>query len=147
MSRPGSSLPPPPVARWLVHLGLLPFVSGALLVWLVHPEVQPHVTLALAGHAAVVLSFLGGVQWGLAVRQPVPSPVPCTWGVVLAGVAWVAVVMPPYAGLVVLGAMQLLACLVDRRLYPGLGARGWLVLRFRLAAVASLSCFLAAAGV
>ena len=41
----------------------------------------------------------------------------------------------------------LLACyLVDRRLYPLQGVGHWLTLRFRLSAVASLSCFLGAAG-
>jgi len=41
----------------------------------------------------------------------------------------------------------LIACyVVDRRVYPQLGAADWLTLRFRLTAVASLSCFLAAAG-
>jgi len=34
---------------------------------------------------------------------------------------------------------------VDRKLYPTIGASGWLTLRFRLTVVSSLSCFLAAA--
>ncbi len=42
---------------------------------------------------------------------------------------------------------MLIACyLMDRRLYPLLGVADWLTLRFRLTLVASLSCFLAAAG-
>ena len=136
-----------PAAVTLGYAGLLPFVLGALLVWLVHPEVQPYVTLSLAGYGAVVLSFLGGIQWGLAFRQQVPSPAPYAWGAVPPLGAWVAVVMPAYAGLVVLGAMLVASYLVDRRLYPALGARAWLVPRLRLTALASLCCFLAAAGV
>ena len=135
-----------PAALRLRYAGLLPFIAGAALVWLVYPEVQPYVTLSLAAYAAVVLSFLGGIHWGLAFRQEVPSPGPYAWGVVPSLVAWVGVVMPAYAGLVVLGAMLVITYLVDRRLYPRLGARAWLVLRFRLTAVASLCCFLAAAG-
>jgi hypothetical protein len=68
------------------------------------------------------------------------------WGVVPSLVAWVAVMMPPYAGLVVLGVMLVVCYLVDRRVYPLHGAAGWLTLRFRLTAVASLSCFIGAAG-
>jgi hypothetical protein len=68
------------------------------------------------------------------------------WGVVPSLGAWVAVVMPPYAGLIVLGAMLVACYLVDRRVYPVQGAAGWLTLRFRLTAVASLSCFIGAAG-
>jgi hypothetical protein len=93
-----------------------------------------------------VLSFLGGIHWGLAMRQVAPPPRVLWWGVVPSLVAWPAAVMPPDAGLVVLGLM-LLACYgVDRRLYPLLGASGWLTLRFRLSAVAALACFIGAAG-
>jgi hypothetical protein len=61
-------------------------------------------------------------------------------------VAWVALVMPPSAGLLVLGAMLIVCYAVDRRLYVAHGLQRWLLLRFRLSAVAALSCFLAAAG-
>jgi hypothetical protein len=61
-------------------------------------------------------------------------------------VAWPALVMPPSAGLVVLGAMLVACYLVDRRIYPHAGVATWLKLRFRLSLVASLSCFLGAAG-
>jgi hypothetical protein len=61
-------------------------------------------------------------------------------------VAWVAVVMPPEAGLVVAGVMLVVCYLVDRRVYAVHGLARWLTLRFRLSAVAALSCFLGAAG-
>ena len=61
-------------------------------------------------------------------------------------IAWVGVVMPPYAGLVVLGVALIGCYLVDRRVYPRHGAAAWLTLRFRLTVVASLSCFVGAAG-
>ena len=61
-------------------------------------------------------------------------------------VGWLAVLMPPQAGLVVHGAMLAVCYAVDRRVYPVQGAAHWLTLRFRLSAVAALSCFLAAAG-
>jgi hypothetical protein len=68
------------------------------------------------------------------------------WGVIPSLVAWPAVMMPPASALVI-HALMLLACYaVDRRLYPRLGAAAWLTLRFRLSAVASLSCFIGAAG-
>ncbi|HWP20347.1 MAG TPA: DUF3429 domain-containing protein [Burkholderiaceae bacterium] len=137
---------PNPVALKLGHAGLLPFVLGAVLVWLVHAEAQPYASLMLAGYGAVVLSFLGGIHWGLGFRQRVPSPAPYVWGTIPALVAWVAVVMPPYAGLVVLGVMLIVCYLVDRRAYPRHGLSAWLTLRFRLTAVASFSCFLGAAG-
>jgi hypothetical protein len=138
-----------PLALRLAYAGLIPFVLGALLVWLLagyQAEAHAFVTLALSCYAALIISFLGGIHWGLGMRQSVPSPQPFVWGVLPALLAWVAVVMPPYAGLVLHGVLLVLCYLVDRRSYPALGAGAWLTLRFRLSAVAALSCFLAAAG-
>ena len=144
-----ASTPDTPALR-LGYAGLLPFVLGALLVWTVRADVQPYVALALSAYAAVVLSFLGGIHWGLAMRQSQPAPAGpdwgLTWGVVPSLVAWAAVLMPPDAGLVILGAMLIVSYAVDRRLYPAHGAAGWLTLRFRLSAVAAFCCFIGAAG-
>jgi hypothetical protein len=133
-------------ARWLSHLGLLPFVLGALLVWVVNAEAHPYATLALSAYAGVIVSFLGGIHWGLAFRMTAPPATLFIWGVVPSLVAWLAVMMPASAGLVVHGVMLLVCYAVDRRVYPGQGAAQWLVLRFRLSTVASFSCFLGAAG-
>ena len=172
------STPPDSTAQRLAYAGLLPLVSGALLVWAVHDEVQAYVALALSAYAAVLLSFLGGIHWGFAMRQPQlhpqlqqqppshPQPQPqsqlqsqpqaqppprqatalLVWGVVPSLVAWPAALMPPRGGLVILGLMLVVCYAVDRRLYPAQGAAAWLTLRFRLSAVAALSCFLGAAG-
>ena len=133
-------------ARLLGHLGLLPFVGGAALVWVVNAEAQPYATLALAGYAAVIVSFLGGIHWGVALRQTAPAASLFIWGVLPSLVAWLAVMMPASAGLVVQGVMLVACYAVDRRVYPQQGLAHWLTLRFRLSAVAALSCFLGAAG-
>ena len=137
---------PPAWALRLGYAGLLPFVTGTLLVWLVRAEAHPYVTLGLSAYAAVIVSFLGGIHWGLAMRQADPPPALFTWGVVPSFPAWVAVMMPPSAGLVIHGVMLLVCYAVDRRVYPAQGAGHWLTLRFRLSAVAALCCFLGAAG-
>jgi hypothetical protein len=138
--------PPSPVALRLAYAGLIPFVFGALLLWVVRPDAHPYVAAALSGYGAVVISFLGGIHWGFGFAQSQPAPRLFVWAVVPSLVAWVAVVLPPYAGLVVQGAMLVACYLVDRRVYPLNGAAKWLTLRFRLSAVASLSCFIGAAG-
>lgn len=139
-------MPLNPQALRLGYLGILPFALGALLVWLVREDAHPYVTASLSAYAAVVISFLGGIHWGLGFRQAVPNPQPYVWGVVVSAVAWVGAMMPAYAGLVVQGVMLIVCYLVDRRTYPALGAGAWLTLRFRLSAAAALSCFLGAAG-
>ena len=145
---PTLSSPPDTAAQRLAYAGLIPFVAGALLVWAVRDDVQAYVALALSAYAAVVLSFLGGIHWGFAMRQlqTRPSTAALVWGVVPSLVAWPAAVMPPRGGLVILGLMLVVCYAVDRRLYPAQGAAAWLTLRFRLSAVAALSCFLGAAG-
>lgn len=141
-----AAVPLPSAARRLGYAGLVPFVAGAALVWLVHEDLRPGVALGLSGYAAVIVSFLGGIHWGLAMRHAEPPTVLLAWGIVPSLVAWLAVVMAADAGLVILGAMLLACYAVDRRLYPAQGVAHWLLLRFRLSSVAGLSCFVAAAG-
>lgn len=139
-----AAAPIPAIASRLGHAGLLPFVLGAALVWIVWPDVQPYVSASLSAYAAVVVSFLGAVHWGLAMRGGEPRRF--VWSVVPVPVAAVAVMMPPSSGLVIHGVMLVACYLVDRRVYPALGLDGWLTLRFRLSALAALSCFVGAAG-
>lgn len=146
LSTPASTQQPDPATLRLAYAGLLPFVVGALLLWIVRPDAHPYVAAALSAYAGVIVSFLGGIHWGLGFRAQPADRSRFTWGVVPSLVAWVAVVMPPYAGLVVHGVMLVACYLVDRRVYPVQAAGAWLTLRFRLTVVASLSCFIGAAG-
>ena len=130
----------------LGYTGLLPFVLGAALIWIVRADAQPYVAAALSAYAAVIVSFLGGIHWGLGLRAQPAEASRFVSGVLPSLIAWVGVVMPPYAGLVVLGVALIGCYLVDRRVYPRHGAAAWLTLRFRLTVVASLSCFVGAAG-
>lgn len=143
---PSAAGGPGPWALRLGQAGLLPFVSGAALVWLVHPDVHPYVALGLSAYAALIVSFLGGLHWGIGMRTASPPASLFAWGVVPSLLAWAALMMPPSAGLVVHGVVLLVCYAVDRRVYPRHGLAGWLTLRFRLSAVAALSCFLGAAG-
>ena len=137
------------LAHRLGYAGLLPLVLGCLLIWLIDPrDEEPYrfVRFASASYAALIVSFLGGIDWGLAMARGRPERLPFIWGVSASLLAWLGVLMPPHAGLALLGAVLVACYAVDRRVYPLLGAADWLTLRFRLTLVASLSCFLAAAG-
>ena len=133
-----------PLALRLGYAGLLPFVVGALLVWGVRADAQPYATLALQAYGAAIVSFLGGIHWGVAFRDGTPRLF--AWGVVPSLLAWVGAMMPASAGLVLLGAVLWLCYAVDRQLYPQHGLGPWLTLRFRLSAVAGAACFIGAAG-
>lgn len=137
------------LAHRLGYAGLLPFVVGCALIWLIGDrDLDQHafVSLALSAYAGLVIAFLGGIHWGLSMLRGLPSGLPLVWGVGAALLGWLGVLMSPYAGLALHGGVLIAAYAVDRRVYPQLGAADWLTLRFRLTAVAALSCFLAAAG-
>lgn len=135
------------LAHRLGYAGLLPFMLGAALIWIVvDPDQHAFVSLGLSAYAGLIIAFLGGIPWGLAFVSGTSSREPLVWGISAMLLGWLGVLMAPYAGLALHGGV-LIACYVfDRRIYPRLGAADWLTLRFRLTAVAALSCFLAAAG-
>ncbi|SDI24819.1 Protein of unknown function [Pseudomonas benzenivorans] len=59
---------PPRLAILLGYAGLLPFVSGALGIWVIPVGWRPFVLEALLDFAAVILAFMGAIHWGLAMR-------------------------------------------------------------------------------
>ncbi|SDS29756.1 DUF3429 domain-containing protein [Pseudomonas oryzae] len=59
----------PPHLAWLLGLaGLIPFISGALGIWITPIGWRPLVLDALLDYAAVILAFMGAIHWGLAMR-------------------------------------------------------------------------------
>jgi hypothetical protein len=165
MNEPVSALPtlpphhhaePGELALRLGYFGLVPFIGGALFICLLAGRMEPEpfnfLVMAMTSYAALVVSFLGGIPWGLIMWQSAAGmPLPdkhkrALWtGVAYSLAAWVALLMPPHAGLVVMGVLLIVCYLTDRKRYPELGVSGWLTLRFRLTSLSSLSCFLAAA--
>ncbi|MDH4060790.1 MAG: DUF3429 domain-containing protein [Aquincola sp.] len=135
---------PSTLALRLGYAGLLPFVAGAALAWLAPLIGRPAVGTPLLAYAAAIVSFLGGIHWGLALRDPLARDGQLLWGVTPSLVAWGALLVPTRAGLVVCAAALLACYLVDRRVYQREGLGAWLALRWRLTAIASLSCLLAA---
>lgn len=146
---------PGTLARRLGHLGLVPFVAGALFVWLLGPRMDDEpfffVVRGLTAYAALVVSFLGGLHWGMlmwqsgsAADEPDLQKRALWVGIGYSLVGLVAVLMPPHAGLALIGFVLIACYLIDRKLYPSAGLQHWLTLRFHLSTVAALSCFLAA---
>ena len=57
----------PVSARSLGFWGLMPFLLLGLSLWFLEGDLAQHVTFGLVAYGAVILSFLGGIHWGLAV--------------------------------------------------------------------------------
>ena len=136
--------------RWVQGLGyggLIPFVALALAVCLLDPADRARSFSALLGYGATILSFLGAIHWGLAMREVSGQPTGwLVWGVTPSLLAWVALLLNPAAGLWLIAAGLWACFLVDRMVYPKFGARAWLPMRLVLTMVASLSCIAGAMG-
>ncbi len=133
---------PPRAALILGPAGLIPFVGLAVAAWMAPAA---WVAPAAAAYGATILAFLGAVHWGLALR-PLAGEAAAEWpriglGVMPALVAWVALLLPPGAGLWLLAAGLLATAGVET-----LGAargwvpRGYLRLRWGLSGLAAACC-------
>lgn len=135
--------------KWLAYAGLVPFVMLAVLLWLVDADLHPFVALAMAGYGASIVSFLGGIHWGIGFRNTIRmhnAPLfNFGWGVMPSLLAWIAITMPAYAGLPLLAIILGLCYAVDRKTYPEVGLQEWLPMRWHLTVVAALSCLIGAA--
>lgn len=86
----------PPWTRTLGHAGLIPFVAcAAAMLALPDAETRRLVERTVLGYGAVILSFLGGVHWGLVLRGGGGrAPAMLAIGVVPALVGWVTLLLP-----------------------------------------------------
>ena len=97
--------------------GLAPFVGFALLAAL-EPTWYAYWLNALALYGAVILSFVGALHWGYAVRRDARGAsgwMQVGWSVLPALVAWASLQLPVWTGLRVQAAM-LVACFVMDRI-------------------------------
>jgi ABC-type molybdate transport system permease subunit len=117
----------PPTALMLSLLGVLPLLLCAfsLATGFVVPLINDP-ALALVTYCAVILSFLGGVRWGYALRivDPVLQKRALITSVVPALVAWILVLPPTLMGFIAMPILFLLMGALDDRL-PSIGAPLW----------------------
>jgi hypothetical protein len=62
------------LALLLTLAGALPFVAGAATLWFGPAAYSPLVLQGIVTYAAVILSFLGGIQWGVGVSISDAAP-------------------------------------------------------------------------
>ena len=110
----------PPSAAWLGGLGALPFIGLAGAAPFLDSAPRMFVVHALAAYGAVILSFLGGVHWGLAIgsrsnggdqdlqTKLIVSVIPSL-------AAWVALLFPQRNGLLILATSIAAMLWVDLR--------------------------------
>jgi len=100
MTRSFVTLPRPALVYGVA--GLVPFYVGAAGVWLLPPGWADAALYLQLAYGACILSFLGGVHWGLAMAGTTAEGDPerhmswrrLGWSVLPALVAWIAVGLP-----------------------------------------------------
>ena len=111
----------PKAALFLGLSGLLPFAAlGGIAVYQA-PAIHPGVYSALMAYGAIILSFLGGVRWGLAINAKSPSnlTLPLIISVTPSLIAWLSLLVRAEYGIVVLTISFLLMMLLDFKLQSG----------------------------
>ena len=106
----------PSAAAWLGGLGMIPFVALLFAKTFSSDVLNPRLSFALLAYGAIILSFLGGVQWGLAIAVPQIDSIlwrRLTLSILPSLVAWVALVMPYSIGFFILAGAFVAMLLVD----------------------------------
>ncbi len=101
----------PAAAKWLGYAGALPFLAGALASLPVTEALRPLGLQLLLGYGAIILSFMGGVHWGVAMMRNDTAPGPLTRSVapslialpapLIGGVTGLFILVAGFAGLLV----------------------------------------------
>ena len=65
---PFNATRPPGLAVGLAFAGLMPFVTGAIGLWVTPEAWREWVMEEFLAFAAVILAFMGAIHWGLAMR-------------------------------------------------------------------------------
>lgn len=127
--------------------GLIPFVGLAGLALLGPPSTRQDTLLTLVHYGATILSFVGALHWGYAVRDNAQGPaawIRYGWSVVPALVAWLALRFDASIALQIQASMLVVCILVDRGWARELRLPAWLILlRYGLTAVGAASLLLA----
>lgn len=132
----------PAAARILGPAGLLPFAGLAVLSALG----EPWAPFALLAYGASILAFLGAVHWGLALADGRAAWGRMGLGVVPSLIAWVALLLPEGAGLVLVALALLATAAVETwAAGNGLVPAAYLKLRWALSVGAAASCLAGAA--
>lgn len=148
MAKPEHHTPIPKAPFWLCAGGLIPFVVIAGAMWALPADYTQPLVIWLTAYAAVMLSFAGGLHWGVSMLHPEMTEqdqsVFMAWSAVPAVVGWVSLIMPTKTGLILLITTFVIQYAADRQLAQRFRLPPWhLRLRAGLTAVAVLCLVLA----
>lgn len=109
----------PSSAAWLGGSGALPFIALAGAMPVLDGANRLFAAHALLAYGATILSFLGGIHWGMAISSALADTTKLaarlTLSVVPSLVGWIALLVGGKAGLVLLAIAVAAMLLVDLR--------------------------------
>lgn len=136
----------PTAAKWLGFSGALPFVAGALAALPVAEAWRPLGLAVLVDYGAIILSFMGGVHWGVAMLRGADDQTRFYVSVLPALLALPAALIGGVAGLLLLAAGFAALLVYDERETRAGRLPGWYPkLRRPLTAIVVLSLVAGAA--
>jgi len=117
--------------------GLIPFIVLAVMLWALPLGYSTTALRWLLAYSAVILSFVGALHFGVALVHPEMDArdrgLLMAWSAVPALAAWLALALPPLAGVVVMLVMFIIQLIADHRLVRHFPITAWFLrLRQRL---------------
>lgn len=125
-------------ARAIGYSGLIPFIGLSAMSVLWRDIHHSAVMLSLLGYGATIISFLGAIHWGLAMREEQPDHIAIIWGVIPSLVAWCSLIVDTYWGLAIQVITMWVCFFVDYKRYPQFGVSEWLSMRLQLTVIAGV---------
>ncbi len=127
--------------------GLIPFLGLAGFVLLGPPSSRHDAMLTLAQYGAIIISFVGALHWGYAVRDDARGArawMGYGWSVIPALLAWLALRFDTGIALRIQASALIVCVLVDRSVARELHLPNWLIsLRYWLTGVGAACLLLA----
>jgi hypothetical protein len=133
------------LAKILGYAGLIPFIFFSVAAWVHLPWFSnPH--FVLSTYAAVILSFMGAIHWGVAMsRESISANFELGYSVVPALLAWLALLIPALFAYWLLILCFIVLYLGDRYASnKGLLPDWYLPMRLVLTTIVTLCLFIAA---
>jgi len=135
----------PILINQLGYAGLIPFVTLALALWMLPSNYFDQLHQALLSYAAIILSFMGAIHWGLAMAEfNTVNRFQLGISVVPALAAWFASLLTPMWNYSILIVAFVSLCLLDSYMVKNHNAPEWYpLLRIPLTVVVIISLIVA----
>ena len=126
------------IAKTIGYAGLIPFICLSALSVLLNGIQQSTNLFSLLAYGATIISFLGAIHWGLAMRDVQPDRIAIAWGVTPSLLAWGSLIVDTHWGLAIQFIALWICFFVDFKSYPKFGVSQWLSMRLQLTVISGI---------